>query len=577
VISAADRWLHHRATFFSLRDFPLGDPIDWHRDYSSDRVAPIKYSGLINTRVKDRVGDIKYIWELNRLQHLILLALAGAWTGKDKYWDEIETQLIAWNESNPFMMGVNWKSPLEAAMRLITWAQVTLISRGRVRWFHDASKTIYRHQYLIAKFYSKNSSANNHLIGEMTGLYIASVLWPYYRESPTWRALARRKLLAEIVRQVEPDGVSKERATEYQAYVIELFLLAGALGHLIGDSFPQEFWTRLARMLDFLSSISNRSGDLPMFGDGDSGQAAWLPDTTPERIQGLIGTSRYDETNPAKSNLRSTLLLWGQRRQEIPLRSGRLPNERLEAFAHGGFYILASDRGNEDEMIAVFDAGPLGFSPLNAHGHADALSFCFSYGGEEFLIDPGTFTYYSSEKWRSYFRGTGAHNTVRVDGQDQSVSVGTFLWQETADCWQESLEVTDDSVEVVGSHNGYCRLLDPVTHTRKLELVKKSRALIITDYLRCNSVHDIEVLFHFSEKCRICEIGTGCFEVVNGTKRIFMRIDSRLKVELYRGSEQPISGWISRSFGVKESSFTLVARTTIMESSHFQTEITAGQ
>jgi len=573
VISASDRWLQHHATFFSLHDFPLGDPIDWHRDYSSDMVGPIKYSGLINTRVREHVGDIKYTWELNRLQHLVLFALAGAWTQNGDYWKEIEAQLISWKQSNPFMMGVNWKSPLEAAIRLITWAQVALIQGGKGgEWFDRASKTIYQHQYLISKFYSKHSSANNHLIGEMAGLYIASVFWPYYRESTLWRALARRKLVAEIVRQVEADGVGKERATEYQVFVIELFLLAGALGHLIGDPFPQEYWARLTRMLEFLSSISNRSGDLPMFGDGDSGQAVWLPETTPERIQRLTGISRDHETDAVNANLRSTLLLWGQSPQDIPLCS---PSQKLEAFPDGGYYVLVADRGGENEMMAVFDTAQLGLPPLNAHGHADALSFWLSYGGEEFLIDPGTFTYYCSAEWRSYFRGTGAHNTVRIDGQDQSVSGGIFLWRETADCRLEQVEGTDDFVEAVGSHDGYRRLADPVIHTRKLQLFKKSRTLVITDRLECEGAHDIELFFHFSETCQVRQVAPGSFEALNRNKRISIRVDSRFKPELYRGCEKPISGWVSRTFGIKEPSFTLVARAKISGSAEFVTEIAA--
>ena len=255
VVAAAERWLNHRATFFSLRDFPLGDPIDWHRDYSSNMIGPIRYSGLINARERDRVGDIKYIWELNRLQHLILLALAGTWKGNAIYWEAIEKHVFSWHESNPFMMGLNWKSPLEAGIRLITWAYVLFI-RGDAgqEWerFHKVLQhSIYQHLYFIAKFYSKNSSANNHLIGEMAGLYVGSVFWPCYKESAAWRALARGKLIAEIARQVEADGVSKERSTEYHIYIFEFFLLAGALGHLIGDPFPEEYWVRLKVSWDF--------------------------------------------------------------------------------------------------------------------------------------------------------------------------------------------------------------------------------------------------------------------------------------------------------------------------------------
>ena len=165
VIEAANQWLNHRASFFSLHHFPLGDPIDWHRDYSSDRVGPVRYSGLINARDQTKVGDIKYVWELNRLQHLILLALAGTWKGNANYWETIEKRVVSWHESNPFMIGVNWKSPLEAGIRLITWAYVLFIrggaGQGQERFDQILQHTIYQHLYFIAKFYSKNSSANN--------------------------------------------------------------------------------------------------------------------------------------------------------------------------------------------------------------------------------------------------------------------------------------------------------------------------------------------------------------------------------------------------------------------------------
>jgi Heparinase II/III-like protein/Heparinase II/III N-terminus len=578
VIGAANQWLDHRATFFSLKDIPLGDPIDWHRDYSSDRVGPVRYSGLINARDKDRVGDIKYIWELNRLQHLILLALAGRWTGNANYWEEIAKQIISWNESNPFMMGLNWKSPLEAGIRLITWAYVLFVAgdagQERERLHKVLQHTIYQHQYFIRKFYSKNSSANNHLIGEMAGLYVGSVFWPSYQESAAWRAFARRKLIQELFRQVEADGVGKERATEYQVFIIEFFLLAGALGHLIGDPFPQEYWVRLERMVGFLTAISNRSGDLPMFGDGDSGQAVWLPEKTQERVRHLIRLSPVQQVS-AVSGLKPVLLLWGQSLQEIPICPVPLPRQNLEAFRDAGYYVLAVNRGGENEMMVVFDAGPLGLPPLNAHGHADALSFWFSYGGEEFLIDPGTFTYYSSPQWRAYFRGTAAHNTIRIDRLDQSVPGGNFLWRKIADCRVQHIESTDEFVEAVGSHDGYRRLADPAIHTRSLRLFKKSRTLAITDRLECQASHDVELFFHFSEKCQVRQIGSGCFEALNRNKRVSIRIDSRLKPELYRGCEKPILGWVSRTFGVKEASFTLVARAGISGSAEFLTEIAA--
>ena len=61
--------------------------------------------------------------------------------------------------------------------------------------------------------------------------------------------------------------------------------------------------------------------------------------------------------------------------------------------------------------------GPLGFTSIAAHGHADALAMVLSIGGDELFIDPGTYAYHTEQKWRDYFKGTSAHNTVRIDGQ----------------------------------------------------------------------------------------------------------------------------------------------------------------
>jgi len=327
-------------------------------------------------------------------------------------------------------------------------------------------------------------------------------------------------------------------------------------------------------MLEFLSAISNRAGDLPIFGDGDNGQAVWIPETISERVHHLIGISRDRGTNSGNSNLRSMLLLWGQSPQEIPLWSVPRANEKL-AFPEGGYYVLAANRGGENEMVVVFDAGQLGLPPLNAHGHADALSFWLSYGGEEFLVDPGTFTYDSSAKWRSYFRGTAAHNTIRIDQKDQSVAGGTFLWRETANCRIDYRDETAELLEVVASHDGYQRLSDPVLHTRKVQLFKDSPVLIITDSLHCRGTHHVELLFHFSEKCQVRQAGPSCIEAINDSKRISIRVDSRLKPELYRASEIPIFGWRSRTFGTKVPVFTWVAHTDITGCNDFRTEITA--
>ena len=66
--------------------------------------------------------------------------------------------------------------------------------------------------------------------------------------------------------------------------------------------------------------------------------------------------------------------------------------------------------------------------------------------GKEFLIDPGTYAYHTHRAWREYFRGTAAHNTVRVDGVDQSQSGGNFMWLKKAEASVEEFETAPSAI-----------------------------------------------------------------------------------------------------------------------------------
>ena len=264
-MAQADCWLQQRVQLFGLEVAVLGDrTIDWHCDYSSGISEPQTYSSMIDHRDPAVVGDVKYTWELNRLHHLVSLALAHIWTDKAAYWNMIEQHSRSWVEQNPFMVGLNWKSPLEAGIRLISWALVAWLTanerRSRDFFRQEMCETIYAHQYFISTFYAKHSSANNHLIGEMAGLYIGAVCWPWFRESAGWQAFAREQLMQAITDQVGDDGVGKELATEYQLFILEFFLLSGALGHAVGDVFPPSYWQRMQNMAAFLEAVSDCDG-----------------------------------------------------------------------------------------------------------------------------------------------------------------------------------------------------------------------------------------------------------------------------------------------------------------------------
>src|SRR5262245_31002759 len=124
LIARAERLLRHRLSMFNLVDADVGDPIDWNRDHESGRRTPLRFAPLIDYRDYRVAGDAKVVWEPNRHHHLVVLGRAYRATGEDRYAAAIVEQLESWFDQCPFGRGMNWRSALELAIRLINWIWV---------------------------------------------------------------------------------------------------------------------------------------------------------------------------------------------------------------------------------------------------------------------------------------------------------------------------------------------------------------------------------------------------------------------------------------------------------------------
>ena len=140
------------------------------------------------------------------------------------------------------------------------------------------------------------------------------------------------------------------------------------------------------------------------------------------------------------------------------------------ALADGGLYVLSASEPLRQTMM--IDAGPQGVGRCG-HGHADALSMRLTMGGARWLVDAGSGVYISDDPAdRNSFRGTAAHNTLRVDGADQAVAGEPFSWTDIPTARVDNWAVGKSFTYFAGSHNGYTRLADPVTHRRSVLCVE---------------------------------------------------------------------------------------------------------
>ena len=572
---AADRVLAGTFTIFALHDAELGFPPNWNTDPLTGVAAPMIYGRSIDYRDTRLVGNIKYLWEPNR--HLELVALAQAWhlTREPRYLDGFRTLLESWFEQCPYPSGPNWTSSLELGLRLVNWSVAWQLLRGdesplfesaegdsfRQRWL----ASVFQHCQFIAGRLSRHSSANNHLLGELLGLYVAATTWPLWPTSEDWRRSAHRNFERELLMQVSTDGVNREQAVWYHHEVADMLLIALLVGRANGDELSVDVARTLERMLEFIAALMDCAGNVPAWGDSDDAvMIRFDPDRKASVFRSLLATGAvlFERAEFAAKAVnfddKSRWMLGDQAQHRFQT---LVPNAHdvtpRREFACGGYFILGEQFESPEEVRIVADAGPLGYLAIAAHGHADALALTLSAGGKEMLVDSGTYAYHTDRPWRDYFRGTSAHNTVRVDGVDQSVAAGNFLWLRHARAVSERFESSRELDQFVGSHDGYRRLGDPVLHRREILYRKGVAELEVVDRLTCAGRHAVEVFWHFAPECSAV-IDSGAATVTNDATRMRITWSPGLSAGLRRGESAPPLGWVSRRFDVREPTWVLV-------------------
>ncbi len=570
----ADQFLAHRFSFFALENADFGPTIQWNRDYRNGVATPLDYGPSLDYRDARVCGDIKYAWEHNRHLHLVELAKAAYLTGEQRYADEIVAQVTSWITSSPYPLGINWASSLENAIRVINWCYALNFLRSPGTDFADRHRealrqwtaSVYEHLVFIRNHFSQYSSANNHRIGEAAGLFVGALCF-HFPQSAEWLATARRILLEESEKQTWPDGVNKEQATSYQAFVFDFLLVCGLLAKCNGQDFGGAFWERLEAMAEYVAALLDDNGDVPAIGDDDEGRVVVLSYSPDFKLyRSLLATSaalfgRSDFRKKAVAFDEKSFWLLGQAGMDRFTRAGRTGEDRT-MFERGGYAVL-----RDGEARAIVDCGPLGYLSLAAHGHADALSVLLDYRGRHFLVDPGTYAYHTGKVWRNYFRGTAAHNTMRVDGQDQSVIGGNFMWIEKAAC---TLEYHDDHA-VRARHDGYQRLPDPVTHERTVTLAPGSHQMVLEDAVLGEGRHQVEFMFHFHPDCVVEKVAEGYSVTNNGVGIVLLPDPSLTSSQVLKGSVDPIGGWYSPGFDRKVPCPTLVLTGNTLGTKLFRT------
>ncbi|WP_205528423.1 heparinase II/III family protein [Desertimonas flava] len=477
-MAAADRILERRFSFFGYPEVRLAEPLNWNHDPVSDVTWPVRPASKIDHRTAD--GDVKWIWELNRLQHLPLLAEAWLFTGDDRYAEEVFAHLDSWMVQCPPGEGIAWRGAFEAGVRAISVAVAlqgvldsTALTLDRYRTVASMLAESARRCW---EDRSRFSSANNHLIGEMAGLATIAMLFPDLPGAARGERRALRVLAAEADRQILPDGAGAEQAVGYQVFTVELMWTVMALLRRRGDNPPASMVAAVERSRRYLAALIGEDDPAPRYGDDDEGFALRLG-PEPVRTVGDHVSIVGGDSKRATAVLTSAWL-------EMSIERPRAVAPASLFAEHGGLVVLRSGR----RRVTV-DVGPLGYLSIAAHGHADALAVTLSVDGADLIGDPGAGSYYGHPTWRAANRGTRSHATVVVDGVDQSQIGGPFLWTHHANVRVRSVDLEAGIVDA--EHDGYTRLSDPVIHRRWVVAAPHLKSVLVTDLLYGPGEHDV--------------------------------------------------------------------------------------
>jgi hypothetical protein len=520
--------------------------IDWHLDPVHGKRAPLDPWFKIPFLDFAVVGDHKVIWELNRLQHLVTLAKAQLLSGDNggdknhKYVRELIALWRSWIRANPYPLGINWGSTLEVAFRILSWIWVDQLLAGTGECADILSElrselapALAFHGRYIERYLSTYFSPNTHLLGEAVALFFLGTLYPQMPGAARWKESGWQIVLHEAGRQVRPDGVYFEQSLHYHVYALDFFLYARLLAARNGMETPPAYDAVLGRMLDVVAALA-QAGPAEGFGDDDGGRL-WNPrrNRTEQMTDPLaLGAVIYHREFSVAPLTEEAIWLFGNQAVERLSTTQTSPAAHSVAFPDGGLYVLADSQPYAQTMVV--DAGPQGVG-RSGHGHADALSLRLAMDGRRWLVDSGSGVYISRDPAdRNTFRGTGAHNTMRVDGVDQAVADEPFSWTHIPCTQAEDWIAGKSFTYFVGSHNGYARLADPVVHRRHILKIAGGLWLVrdvatagvvagfcpagtgqspVTTRKGTEAEHELEIRWHFAPDLEVRSRGTGRVEI----------------------------------------------------------------
>jgi len=411
-------------------------------------------------------------------------AKAQLWLYNLHYFDDLNAQgassrtswhrdlIDRWIDENPPARGIGW-DPYPASRRIVNWIKWSMAGNSPTPKMRQSLAVQTR--WLSRRI--ESHLQGNHVFANAKALVHAGMFFEG-GEAQRWQRRGLQLMRAEIGEQVLADGGHSERSTTYHAGFVEDLLDTIGIMQAYGAAVDDAWRGTVSRMMDWLEAMSHPDGGIAFFNDAAFG-------VSPEPAQlrayaGRLGVRLNAAKPPGTAGMR------------------RLPASGYVSIDLPPFFL-------------VCDVAPIGPDHLPAHAHADTLSFEMSFEGRRVFVNSGTSEYGSGAE-RQRQRGTAAHNTLVLDGENSSEVWAAFRVARRSRARLLAASSDSATAKVEGEHDGYRRLRGRNIHRRSWSL--DERELVIEDAVE-GGFSDARCYFHVHPEIRVRRSGESTLELAD--------------------------------------------------------------
>lgn len=527
--------------------------------YKNKRFTYLNHKHAFNGSVDWNTIHVSQLWRYHLhyfdiVQDLLLVSASGQQVFA---WHTFKELADSWIDSNPLGIGDGWH-PYTISLRIVNWIHALYHWQDRIISDHDFRSKIMvsiadQAGYLFDDL--EMDVRGNHLIKNLKAMVFVSVAFRFAKsEQFLKRALTLLKI--ETAEQILPDGGHFERNPGYHLTVLKDYLDIGLLLQRNGNRQYDWLNDAISRMASWAVKIQTPDGKLPTLKD-----TTW--NTRDPSVEEILSVAAIYLNEPTlKTSLESGIyhvLLFGVGEEHLFRKSQvmQLPVNSI-ALEDSGFFVF---KGGNGQDFLVVDAGKPCPNYLPAHAHADMYSFELYVGGERVFVDSGVYEY-TAGKWRDYFRSTRAHNTLEINGIDQSEVWASFrVARRSAPSgtkWQ-----FDKRVQWLQSqHDGYKRLPEKIIHRRSV-IVFMEGIWIFVDELFGKGKISANSYLHLYPDFTYIQKKQNQWSVSGTITPIWITTIQGAKTWVNKGVEKPvIQGWFSEFFNQKIANEVLTLSVT---------------